>query len=923
MIKKAVFIFCILSLYVVADPTVNSVTGTIEHDGVITISGSDFGTKNPAAPLMWDNGEGKTLNDPDILTQVTGYSEAWPDNRFDVRDPWKLQYRSEGFRGVVGAHGHSSNYITGGHWNDHDDAGRNVALTTDSGTFTNEWYTSWYVRLDPQWPTYDYACTTIPNYKDFVFQTGTQSYTYPPGAGIFRYSACTQCIAREEAMIDMSIQQVCGVMHEDPEPRPSELFGWKRREVIFRNSPGSFDTFSYDGTIGMQAHDISCNADLVDYGIRSFTVGGFARNSDSSQPNNPPYDYPNWSPIRDLTDHWYTWVQRGTSDIYYATFDGASVGDSSPDPWMKVSPHIVRIDGVDSRTPGNVDTLGYGEWAYGDFDGLGYNTMYARMPSGAERNPGDNGPCYLILTDDRQSQKGNGRQNPDSFRYFDDIYIDTTWSRVVLANNADYDQATIVEPQIPSAWSSGSITAEMNLGAIIGDAYLFVFDADNSHNAVGYLMGASSGINAASCSRGDVQTAVDSASDGETVNIPAGSCTWTDSVDVIDKDIKIVGAGQGSTVITYNGPDAYDSAAFLIDNDNLPKDNFEISQLTIINGMGDSASGATLIMVWDAGPDWRIHQITLTSEYSGNMIHVGRYTGSNGGLVDHCTFNKLGSGHTKGLQISATDRDVEQYNSATTPLGHTSWNTPISLGTKNALFIEDCIFNWEDDYALLDVDEGGRVVFRYNTILGADFGTHGHDGGSRDTGVFSYEIYANSFDADGTGLYTAIGLRGGTGVIYDNTFSGNYGATTNLYHYCACDPTVTCNGGWPTPCTYPCEGQIGRTAGNALEPLYLWDNVYNDGLPGPAPFDSAGQCDEIHDIIQEGRDYFSNTEKPGYVPYIYPHPLVGGVICVHAADNSPCDGDVSLSEIISYVEDWKAGSASMENLMIAVNIWKS
>jgi len=342
-------------------------------------------------------------------------------------------------------------------------------------------------------------------------------------------------------------------------------------------------------------------------------------------------------------------------------------------------------------------------------------------------------------------------------------------------------------------------------------------------------------ISAASCSQTDVQAAIDSAIDGDSVNIPAGSCIWTDSVNIIDKDVSIVGAGQGTTIITYDGSDAYDSAAFLIDNDNLPKDNFEISHLTIINGMGDSASGATLIKVWDAGPDWRMHHITLTSEYSGNMIHVGRYTGSNSGLVDHCTFNKLGSGHIKGLQINAADRDVEDYNSPTIPLGHTSWNMPISLGTKDALYIEDCIFSWEDDYAVLDADEGARVVFRYNDITGANFGTHGHDGGSRDTGVFSYEIYSNSFNAAGTGLYTVIGLRGGTGVIYDNTFSGNYGATTNLYHYCACDPTVTCNGGWPTPCTYPCEGQIGRTAGNALEPLYFWDNVYMTVCQDPLP----------------------------------------------------------------------------------------
>jgi len=502
-------IFLILVYAVYADPSVNSISGTVEHGQTITISGSQFGAKSPAAPLMWDDGEGKALNDPDVLTQVTGYSEAWPDNRFDVRDQWKLQYRNEGFRSVSGAHGHSSNYIAGGHWSDHDDKGRNVALTADSGSFPNEWYASWYVRLDPLWPTDNDECTIVPNYKDFVFQTGAVSYTYytaPQTEGIFRYSACTRCIVREEEDITVNLQQACGGSNNvDALPRPSERFGWKRREVVLSNSPGVFDTFSYDGSTRVQSYDITCT-DLIDYGIRSFTVGGFMKNSDSSNPSNPPYDYPNWSPLRDISDHWYTWVQRGTADVYYATFNGARIGDSSENPWIKVRPLIVKIGGVDSRTEGDINSLEYGEWVYGDFDSLGYNTMYVRLPQGTQdRNPGDNGPCYLVLTDDRQGQKGNGRTHPDAFRYFDDIYIDTTWSRVVLANNQDYDSATIVEPQIPSAWSGNSISATINLGAITDStAYLFVFDADNNHNGGYEIQVGGSGSGA--CGNNQIET---------------------------------------------------------------------------------------------------------------------------------------------------------------------------------------------------------------------------------------------------------------------------------------------------------------------------------------------------------------------------------------------------------------------------------
>jgi hypothetical protein len=76
----------------------------------------------------------------------------------------------------------------------------------------------------------------------------------------------------------------------------------------------------------------------------------------------------------------------------------------------------------------------------------------------------------------------------NSFRYFAAVYMDNTHSRVMLGNNQDYAQCTIVEPQIPSVWSGNSITMSVNLGSLpdTGTAYLFVFDANNSRNAVGY-----------------------------------------------------------------------------------------------------------------------------------------------------------------------------------------------------------------------------------------------------------------------------------------------------------------------------------------------------------------------------------------------------------------------------------------------------
>ena len=76
---------------------------------------------------------------------------------------------------------------------------------------------------------------------------------------------------------------------------------------------------------------------------------------------------------------------------------------------------------------------------------------------------------------------------PSNWRYYDDIYVDTSLQRVVLADKPVLSQATIIEPQIPASWSDGSITATVNLGKFTQGqtAYLFVIDASGTPSAAG------------------------------------------------------------------------------------------------------------------------------------------------------------------------------------------------------------------------------------------------------------------------------------------------------------------------------------------------------------------------------------------------------------------------------------------------------
>jgi hypothetical protein len=60
-------------------------------------------------------------------------------------------------------------------------------------------------------------------------------------------------------------------------------------------------------------------------------------------------------------------------------------------------------------------------------------------------------------------------------------------------------------------------------------------------------------INAVSCNTSDVQTAISSATEGDTVIIPAGTCTWTSGITISGKGIIVKGAGSGRIIAYDNG----------------------------------------------------------------------------------------------------------------------------------------------------------------------------------------------------------------------------------------------------------------------------------------------------------------------------------------------------------------------------------
>jgi hypothetical protein len=206
--------------------------------------------------------------------------------------------------------------------------------------------------------------------------------------------------------------------------------------------------------------------------------------------------------------------------------------------------------------------------------------------------------------------------------------------------------------------------------------------------------------------------------------------------------------------------------------------------------------------------------------------------------------------------------------------GNLSWSRGASMGTINAVYMEDNTFVSDETIAAVDAEAGSRYVFRHNSSTNMTVSMH--DAvivGARS--ALTWEIYQNDFTV--TLDYTSgpIGIRGGTGVVFGNritsasaypfyTNAGN-GIAATLYRACdnthqapwnawcdgtagkacfgtqtdahSCSTDADCKGeagacqdldGSDTG--YPCRDQMGMGGNTAHLPALFWDNTLN-GTP--------------------------------------------------------------------------------------------
>jgi len=306
-----------------------------------------------------------------------------------------------------------------------------------------------------------------------------------------------------------------------------------------------------------------------------------------------------------------------------------------------------------------------------------------------------------------------------------------------------------------------------------------------------------------SCNYSDVNAVINgpthTAVNGDTINIPAGSCTWTSGI-TIPAGIGIsiigagtpntgtgtVGAGTSTTTITQN----FSGHSFLA-HPTYGNATMRFSLMNLQPASGLSGGGDQPIMVIGTCasggcPNIRIDNITFPSSWQSvglndySLIMVDNVFG----VLDH---NSPSGASGYGVCLVNVNhsawKGVGEY-------GDNSWYSPDTFGTAQALYLENNLltvaFGTDTDGSDTYQDiGGGRFVCRYNTFNSVSeanaCANHGTESTGRPRGGRQEEAYNNTVTCTNTsqGCGAAFGSRSGASLVYNNNISAGTGSWFN------------------------------------------------------------------------------------------------------------------------------------------------
>jgi hypothetical protein len=262
-----------------------------------------------------------------------------------------------------------------------------------------------------------------------------------------------------------------------------------------------------------------------------------------------------------------------------------------------------------------------------------------------------------------------------------------------------------------------------------------------------------------------VQALHNSARDGDTITLPAGTFSWATHV-TITKGITI----QGQTTTNSDNGTVNDQTVLVDNLAHVPGDQGFFQCTT------------------NAGQSLRITGITFTGAGRNDIMYNGaiRLSGTSDRVrIDHCHFTALK--HLNYIAVYSTIYGVadhlvldnipsqlgQQRIFNGTGYGDLEFSRSADYGSNKFFFFEDCyINNTNGGFSAsggMDAGHAGKFVVRHCHLFNVEILCHGTES-DRYRGGRAQEIYNN--DYHWSYLTTMDGIRSGSLLVHDNTYDG-------------------------------------------------------------------------------------------------------------------------------------------------------
>lgn len=374
---------------------------------------------------------------------------------------------------------------------------------------------------------------------------------------------------------------------------------------------------------------------------------------------------------------------------------------------------------------------------------------------------------------------------------------------------------------------------------------------------------------------------VNKAQDGwvMTVGAAGGSYTWTNTANLTCTNLFTIqgGASGNPTWITFGANSGGYAFGWSLTPGKFPKyTTIKDFVFTDTTG-GPNTAGITIN---GDGLCFRVSNCVFTNlSHANENVLVGSFNSDTNmgpfGVFDHCSI----------LSSGASIYGIFQRQNGNPGNGNgtfsASWNYPMTWGTSNAVYVEDCKFyaaTFNAGTPALDGASGARWVIRHcDSTNYVPLTAHGPDSGGISNSTLQVEAYyTTNTIANGFGQDFVYYIRGGSFYAFSNQLYAVSGGFRNSFvkFSADCSTAAWASEGCPQQYNYPADYPVFEQPGQGVissgvqgaVPCFVWSNSFQGAF-------NIGTIEVSSTMVAANRDYYLDSVATNYTPYVYPHPL--------------------------------------------------